>query len=284
MFKKIFVLLPHYYLDLVKSNHYSLSQKANLSFDLCRYCLKTIIVSIFKKNYYEEKLLNYKVDLANYSEFVSQFLDIFCREIYFSPVLLEKNIHIIDAGSNIGIASLYFHCISENAKITCIEPDLKTFQILTKNISKNMLPNIKVRNAALGRRNYISTLYTYSKPDYLSKNPVSVSANLFSLRNLDNGYKQKVNVVTLDKVLSKHSYFIKLDIEGAETIVLKKIKSLHSRVKAIILEHHQYINMKHNSLAKLLNEIEPDYDYYVYPLDHPVHNADMHYLVSAVHK
>ena len=58
---------------------------------------------------------------------------------------------IIDAGSNIGIATLFFKEIYPNAKVLCFEPDAAAFELLKANMSNNKITNVDLINAATAK-------------------------------------------------------------------------------------------------------------------------------------
>jgi FkbM family methyltransferase len=58
---------------------------------------------------------------------------------------------IIDAGANIGLASVYFASRFPNARILAIEPERKNFEILVKNVER--YPNVQpILGALWGER------------------------------------------------------------------------------------------------------------------------------------
>ncbi|MBF0159545.1 MAG: FkbM family methyltransferase [Magnetococcales bacterium] len=72
--------------------------------------------------------------------------EIFSKQEYpFVDFIKDVDV-IVDIGANIGIASLYFHCIYPNADIFSFEPDLGAFSLLTMNTEK--ISNIHRVNAA----------------------------------------------------------------------------------------------------------------------------------------
>jgi len=65
---------------------------------------------------------------------------------YNTPFPVDPKV-IIDAGANIGMATLFFTHKYPRAKIVAIEPEASNFAILSKNCSG--LPNVTLTNAAL---------------------------------------------------------------------------------------------------------------------------------------
>src|SRR5207249_6306160 len=71
---------------------------------------------------------------------------IFVHEEYSIPFTLKPRV-IVDAGANIGAASLYFAHKYPEAKIFALEPELSNFQLLEENCATH--PNIVPIRAAL---------------------------------------------------------------------------------------------------------------------------------------
>ena len=60
--------------------------------------------------------------------------------------------HIVDCGSNIGMAVLFFKALYPRASITAFEPENATFQQLRVSVERNMLSEVTLINAAVGEK------------------------------------------------------------------------------------------------------------------------------------
>ena len=76
------------------------------------------------------------------------FVDIFIRNAYFFEAKRSDPL-IIDAGANIGMATLYFKFLYPKAKIIAFEPFGATFAVLMDNIELNNLKDVRLVNSAL---------------------------------------------------------------------------------------------------------------------------------------
>lgn len=74
-----------------------------------------------------------KIFLRIYAGDIDIFYEIFYKKVYELPHSEDKQM-IIDAGANIGFATLYFLSRMPNAIIYCIEPDPDNFTFLQKNL------------------------------------------------------------------------------------------------------------------------------------------------------
>jgi FkbM family methyltransferase len=157
------------------------------------------------------------------------FRQIFVQRQYDVEVSPEPHL-IIDAGANIGCASVFFACRYPQATILAIEPDAANFEMLSMNAApyRTIVP---IRAAVWGR------------PEVLAiANPNSKSWE-FQTRPASAGDVDKVVGLTIDELLTwagaPRIDILKIDIEGAE----KQVFSGHcdrwlGRVGAIFAELH----------------------------------------------
>ena len=145
---------------------------------------------------------------------------------------------IIDAGSNIGIATLFFKERAPQAKILCFEPDPNAFKWLQKNIASNKLNGVTLVNAAVsGQEGEINFFGQISV-----KNPDARGNSIFEAW----GHQRKVNNTIKVKAVKLSSYiheevdFLKIDIEGAEQQVLEDLETEKklSFIKEMAIEVH----------------------------------------------
>lgn len=148
----------------------------------------------------------------------------------------KSNPYILDCGSHIGIASLYFKSRFPDAEIIAFEPDSNNCEIMKRNIKANQLKNITVVNAALagfkGRVWYYGEIGGDS-PDSRGNSIVE------EWGNRGTGDMIAVDAVSLKPYINRPVDFLKLDIEGAERGVLYDIEDQLSYVKEMHLELHQ---------------------------------------------
>jgi FkbM family methyltransferase len=158
------------------------------------------------------------------------FAQIFLQAEYQFEVKAEPKI-IIDAGANIGLASIYFANRFPSAKIFAIECELSNFDILQQNVKpyKNIIPihaalwdengEIQVVDPGLGKWGFM----TATKTDGSDK---SSSVRALTLHSIMREY----NIPHID--------ILKVDIEGAELEVFNASSSWIDNVDTIIAELH----------------------------------------------
>jgi FkbM family methyltransferase len=136
---------------------------------------------------------------------------------------------ILDAGANIGMASLYFANRYPSAKIIAIEPEPSNFRMLEKNVAT--YPRIHAIRAAL----------------WPSEGEVSVAAP--SARNGSYGHwgftvseGAGVQAITVPAILQRFDVdtidLLKIDIEGAELELFSGACEWLKHVRCVMIETH----------------------------------------------
>ena len=144
---------------------------------------------------------------------------------------------IFDVGAHIGLATIYFKSKYPKAKIIAFEPNPNTAKLLRLNIKANHLKDVKVIETAVWDKEGKKSLYI----DSASKIPWTWGDSL--IENIwDSSIPPKpilVKTITLSSFLTKPVDLLKLDVEGAEYVIIKKSAKKLSLVKNIILEYHK---------------------------------------------
>lgn len=170
-------------------------------------------------------LKGHEIDIPDSASFLFMYKEIFEDHIYkfetSNPVP-----YIIDGGANIGLSSIYFKLLYPKAKIIGFEPDATIYNYLKKNIEAFNFKGIELINKGLWNKNTI-----------LSFKTEGADAGLLT----EEGATETVQVISLKPYLNKKVDFLKLDIEGAETVVLKDIEENLSLVDRIFVEYHSFI-------------------------------------------
>lgn len=164
--------------------------------------------------------------------------EIFKEEIY-KFTTLNPNAYIIDGGANIGLASIYFKLLYPNSKIISFEPDSSIFEILKSNIESFNFSNIELIQKGLWNENKELSF-------------ISEGADAGLIAEIDKTIEptDRIEVVSLKSYLNQKVDFLKLDIEGAETVVLKDIEDDLIKVERIFIEYHSFVGQ-----AQSLNEV-----------------------------
>ena len=168
--------------------------------------------------------------------FDTLFIPYIYKEIYFEGLYVDvlnqkKDMVIIDAGANIGIVTQY---LRDYAKIVyAIEPSPEHFEALKKNVEFNKWDNVKPFQLAISNIDGKATLNQSEKNrtchslaiDYAGKKTEVIT------KRFDTFFKEN-NIKEVD--------FVKLDVEGAEEMILRSegFKNNVDKIKAIEIEFH----------------------------------------------
>jgi FkbM family methyltransferase len=195
------------------------------------------------------RILDTDVGFFDYYWLVEMYEEIFLRKHYYfesknpSPV-------IIDVGSNIGLAIVFFKRLFPRAKVLAFEPDPETFDVLARNVSENQLDGIRLRNEAVydGRE----SVFLYCDRG----TPGSPQQSLRSERVA--GAKKAVPATRLSQHVTGPVDFLKVDIEGAERVVIDDLErnGKLTLVKRMAIEYHHHLDTDEDSLAGLLAVLE----------------------------
>ena len=157
---------------------------------------------------------------------------------FFEKILTEinnKNLLIVDCGSNIGCSTNFFLRNYENSKVISIEPDKESFELLNKNIFD--LQRVELINSAISNKaiNFKLIDDSNNSNDYRGKNVLETS-NINSMK-----------AITVNQILSSkknknfYPYLIKIDIEGHEKQLFENNTEWIDQFKIIIVEIHDWM-------------------------------------------
>jgi FkbM family methyltransferase len=163
-----------------------------------------------------------------------------CREVllnaqYDWEVPVSPSV-IVDAGANIGLASVFYANKYPAAKIIAVEPEPLNFEVLLKNT--NYYSNIIPVHAAL-----------WSENEDLSIFDSGSGETAFQIRTWDKttqrGSRRRVSGLTLTKLMKEFDLdyidLLKVDIEGSEKEVFEHSSSWIGRVGIIAIELHDWL-------------------------------------------
>lgn len=154
---------------------------------------------------------------------------------------IKPNDVVIDIGAHIGYFTLLFaKLVGPEGKVFSFEPEPKNFELLTKNIEINNYENVITESKIVSDKNKTCTLYTFE---------TSSGANRIYKPNENINVKPiEVDSISLDEYFKNSEFlkrikFVKIDVEGAELLVLKSMKSI----------------FQNNNNIKLLLEFNPKF-------------------------
>jgi FkbM family methyltransferase len=169
---------------------------------------------------------------------------------------------VIDVGANIGFYSVLIAQQLSGRKVLAVEPTDKAFRLLTNNVNMNHLADrvLFYKGVAANRSGSVSLTSVDGKEEY------STIGTLVHPSVLDSPVSSvQVPCAALDELASAYKVepgFIKIDVEGAEHMVLMGATQIISQFRPIILaELSDLLLRQHGSSAKLLIEFLRDHRY-----------------------
>lgn len=181
---------------------------------------------------YTIALLNYTITVPDCRSFIWQFKEIFVDNNYLFNAQTDSPV-IYDCGSNIGTSVIYFKEIYPGAKIKAFEAQPDIFSILKQNIEFNKIDSVEL----------------YSKAVWINNDGIEITSEGADGSSIfGDGPKTKIDSIRLKELIEKEETidFLKMDIEGAETDVLKDCENSLQHIKHIFIEYHSFVNEKQN--------------------------------------
>lgn len=137
---------------------------------------------------------------------------------------------IVDAGANIGLASIYYLNRYPEATVFAIEPESANFAILQQNL--NGYPRAVALHAAL-----------WSQDGEIELIDPGIGAWGFRTRDVSGAVVNRVPSITIKTLIERFHLdrigLLKLDIEGAEKQVLETSGAWIERVDSVVAELHE---------------------------------------------
>ena len=195
------------------------------------------------------KILGMPVSFFDYYWLVEMFEEIFVRQHYYFEAETSTPV-IIDVGSNIGLAILFFKRLYPASTVIGFEPDPDAYEVLTRNIADNRLEGVQVLNEAVHGGS--DRVYLYSDPGTPGSPQMSMRSERIS------GRRRAVSATRLSNHISGRVDFLKLDVEGAEAVVIEDLERA-ARLQAIArmaIEYHHHIDPDDDALGSMLAALE----------------------------
>jgi FkbM family methyltransferase len=220
-------------------------------------------------------ILNYTVRNYLSSNVRFLFYEIFIDQQYFFAADSPRPF-VIDCGSHIGMSILYIKALYPDAQVIGFEPAPDTFKMLSENIRQNGLKDVVLYDKAVGN--------TEGKMKFYGDD--SVTASLFESRSV--GKITEVEVVKLSKYIDRPVSFLKLDVEGAESLVLEDLAAASKlqMIKYMTIEYHHHIEKNVDDLSKFLKILEDNnFGYQIESSPDPSKNRSFQdIMIYAYHK
>jgi FkbM family methyltransferase len=155
---------------------------------------------------------------------------------------------VLDIGGNIGSYAIPFGKeVGEKGKVHVFEPQGVIFDLLNRNVVQNgMQDRINIYNVAVGNKDSIMTSMNGRcdrniQVEYVTDRPINYGG-----MNLGKGGEQVV-LVSLDEWVKRNGVcgvgLIKIDVEGAERLVIDGAKELIKRDRPVVFYEQNFKNI-----------------------------------------
>jgi FkbM family methyltransferase len=147
---------------------------------------------------------------------------------------IEKAKYVVDVGANIGCHAISYGRFNPDAAVWAFEPQNKLFEILNRNIIINKLKNTIAYNYGLGHKDFTCTLNSLD-------NVFDTSRNGHNKGGIGIGHGgESIKIHTLDSLDLPGLDFMKIDVEGAEGLVIRGAENTIKKFHPTILFEHNY--------------------------------------------
>ena len=220
-----------------------------------------------------ERILDRTIEVFDYWILVYLFEEIFLSRDYFFRSESARP-RIVDCGTHVGLAILYFKWLHPGARILGFEADPDTFALLERNVVANGLADVEIENVALYPGRASVTLYRDAAWGGV---PFTSTDRRFVEQYGSRGgapQAREVPATTLSAHLDEPVDFLKMDIEGAELPVIEELAASGKLelVRRMAIEYHHHIDPGVDRLGVLLGILERHgFGYQIRaPLDSPI--------------
>jgi FkbM family methyltransferase len=189
------------------------------------------------EGYYHINGNGIQVKLRTESSDLNVLDEIFVLDVYRTAVrLIESNSldinSVLDLGSNIGLATVYFHAVFPDATYVCVEADKENWELMNENLK--MIKNKKLFNKAV----WSESRALYINNGFRDGMEWSKSVSCSSLNSTST-----VEGVTINELLDQSGLqdigLLKVDIEGSEfEVFMNGDIGFLDNTKTLVMEIH----------------------------------------------
>lgn len=169
---------------------------------------------------------------------------------YFCRQLLDEEDIFLDIGANIG--SVFLNCediLHDFGKIHAFEPNPELVKYLKNSILENKIDNVVIHEYGLSDKD--ETVHLNIDVNNISSASISRKVGDRQVQ-----IQIKDSLPILETIINNNNiqYLIKIDVEGHESIIFKRLKSLlvNRKPKAVIFEFNELI-VDNNKIPEIFN-------------------------------
>jgi FkbM family methyltransferase len=183
-----------------------------------------------------------------YDSSSSNLEDLSLEMKFLKEKMIQPEETIFECGTHHGYTTILLSSWANKGQIIGFEINPTNAKIAKQNIDINHINNVVIEQKGLGNQ-------AGKVKIFLKSNSAVTPQNLLSfgwLRNLVYGLEE-VEIISLDSYVEKSGIvptFLKLDVEGYETEVLKGAKNILQKAPKLEIEIHTEILPRHNTSVK----------------------------------
>lgn len=155
------------------------------------------------------------------------------KEVEVFKRYIAEQSTVFDVGSNVGTHALLAARLAHAGKVFAFEPGVSAYAALQKNVALNTVSNVTTYNAAVSTGD---TRWSLVQPGLSDEQSFLVPASEGA---------PMLNIVRLDDVMQKHNIqqidFLKIDVEGAELLVVRSLGERLVDVRKIFFENIPHV-------------------------------------------
>jgi FkbM family methyltransferase len=213
--------------------------------DLIEDCFNRFNIHIrFDEN--EKKLLidQYVIYYSSKVAVIQTLDEVFLNMAYYFRTN-KANPFIVDAGSEVGVVTIFFKLFYPGSKILCFEPHPCAFRLLEKNIKANKLSDTIAINAALANKDGVAEFFgEFDSAEDVDTRGSSI-IDTWGLQRETSSMIQ-VKAVKLSEYINQDVDYLKLNVEGAEQQILEDldVKDKIKFVDKMLIKFHSSAKTK----------------------------------------
>lgn len=245
-----YVIGPLHKMSIVLNSSTIRNRRAVLGAYL-RVTIRHFVCAVLRLHIHSERILGLNVTFLDHRWFKYLFDEVFISDVYDFHAD-NHDPFIIDCGSNIGMTVTFFKTLYPRSRIVAFEPDPRTFAMLRTTVERNKMRDVVLVNKAVyDREGRLSFYYDPDHPGYPGQSTLR--------ERLPKAWRSEtVECVLLSDYVKGEVDFLKMDVEGAEYVVLRELSQVGRlrKIKEMVIEYHHHITPGDDQLSKFLGLLE----------------------------
>ena len=143
---------------------------------------------------------------------------------------------VLDLGANVG--DFTHACLDLGFSVIAVEPHPSALKYLQRRMGKK--PNVQILPVGVSDVEGKTFLYTHP---FHNNDPIatSIAASTVSEKFSRGVMRYEIEVITMEKIMSNNQVFeiVKIDIEGAEMLLVDSIIHFAPKIKKLLVETHE---------------------------------------------